>query len=100
MTTTLKDILLTIPKLSEDDLRTINGAVVTILRSDRKKRIAIKKGSLSIGDKVWFRGKYGVREDGTITKINRTRCVIDTGSYRNWTVPMTMLNHVSGNEGV
>lgn len=75
---------------SERELRDINGTIVNILKSDRKKKIATAKQSLQIGMEVIFQGKVG-----KIVKINRTKCVVDVGGLRGrWNVPMTMCEAV------
>ena len=77
---------------SERELRDINGTIVNILKSDRKKKTAAAKRKLSVGMDVRFQGRHAVME-GKIVKINRTKCVLDTGSGR-WNVPMTMCQAV------
>ena len=75
---------------SERELRDINGTIVNILKSDRKKKVAAAKQSLSVGMEVKFQGRQG-----KIVKINRTKCVVDVGGIRGrWSVPMTMCQAV------
>ena len=71
---------------SDEDLRRINQAAYNILNAKRKDTIAEKKRNLFVGMEVTF----GTHR-GTIVKINRTKCVVDTGGMRQWNVPMTMI---------
>ena len=72
------------------ELRDINSTIVNILKADRKKKVAAAKQSLYVGMEV----KFG-RHRGKIVKINRTKCVVDTGGIRGrWDVPMTMCQPV------
>jgi len=71
----------------DSELRDINEVIVTILKRHRKEKINEAKLKFRVGDKVTFQHKTG-----TITKINRTKCVVDCGGIgMRWTVPMTML---------
>ena len=72
---------------TECEMRDINGTIVNILKADRRTKVAAAKLKFRVGDKVTFQHKTG-----TITKINRTKCVVDCGGIgMRWTVPMTML---------
>ena len=70
---------------TDREMRDINGTIVNILKADRRAKINEAKRNFRVGDVVTFQHKTG-----TITKINRTKCVVDCGGMR-WTVPMTML---------
>ena len=74
---------------TDRELRDINGSIVNILKADRRAKTAAAKRKLHVGMQVRFQGRQG-----KIVKINRTRCIVDTGGFRNWTVPMTMLEAV------
>ena len=74
-------------QFTERELRDINGTIVTILKAGRKAKVAEAKAKFKVGDKVKFQHMTGI-----IKKINRTKCVVDTGGIRGqWNVPMTML---------
>ena len=74
-------------QFTDRELRDINGTIVNILKADRKVKVAEAKAKFKVGDKVKFQ-----HMTGTIKKINRTKCVVDTGGLRGqWNVPMTML---------
>ncbi len=75
---------------TDRELRDINGTIVNILKADRKKKIAAAQRNRHVGMEVTFQGRRG-----TITKINRTKCVVDTGGLcGRWRVPMTMCQAV------
>ena len=76
------------------DVRRINEAAYSILKGKRNQENRAAKSKLHVGQSVKFQGKHGYSLTGTIKKENRTRCVVDTGDLRNWTVPMTMLEVV------
>jgi len=79
--------------LSDAELRSLNSEVISILkrrRASANARVAAS-GTFKVNDKVWFDGKYG-RTYGTITKVKRVKALVDTGEYRQWNVPLRMLN--------
>ena len=86
MPITINDILKAIPTLSHDEVRKINQCAYGILKDERSDQVRTAKSKLRVGMKVRFGFNTGV-----ITKINRTRCIVDTGGFRNFTVPMTMI---------
>ena len=74
-------------QFTDRELRDINDTIVNILKADRKAKVAEAKARFKVGDKVQFQHMTGI-----IKKINRTKCVVDTGGIRGqWNVPMTML---------
>ena len=71
-----------------EDLRELN--LIQAWTKDRKRFLGNRlKYSLEVGDKVTVRNGTK-RDEGTITKINRTRAVIDMRSG-SWTVPFSMI---------
>jgi hypothetical protein len=93
MTVTVEQILSTLHTLDPADVRRVNELAYGILKQKRRGEVAAAKRKLHTGMAVTWNGKYGPKS-GTIVKVNRTRCVVNTGGYRNWTVPMTMLKAV------
>ena len=83
---TLNEILRALPNLSHDEVRKVNEHAYKILKTVRTDKNRKAKNKLRVGMKV----RFGFHT-GTITKINRTRCIVDTGGFRNFTVPMTMI---------
>ena len=70
-----------------EELQQLNKAIVAELNADHKKKVAAAKQKFKVGDKVKFK-----HMSGTIIKINRTKCVVDTGDFMGrYSVPMTML---------
>ncbi|OUU74756.1 MAG: hypothetical protein CBC29_06395 [Methylococcaceae bacterium TMED69] len=80
-------------QFTDRELRDLNGTIVNILKSKRSAATRAAKSKLFPGMKVKWNGRKGF-QTGTIIRVNRTRCEVDTGGYRNWTVPMTMLEAV------
>ena len=67
------------------DLRTIQGFV-----KDRKRALGNRlKYSLAVGDKVTVNNGR-TADEGTVTKINRTRAVVDMRNG-SWNVPFSMI---------
>ena len=80
-------------QFTDRELRDLNGTIINILKGKRSAATRAAKSKLFPGMKVSWTGRKGYQE-GTIIRVNRTRCEVDTGGYRNWTVPMTMLTAV------
>jgi len=92
MPITKDQILSSLHTLSIEDIREINQAAYAIAKSYREVEAAMAKRSLRVGMKVSWNGKHGYNI-GKILKVNRSRCVIETGTQK-WTVPMTMLQEI------
>ena len=74
---------------TERELRDINGTIVNILKADRKRLVAEAKRKFHVGDTVTWGDGF---TSGKIVKVNRTKCIVDTGGLRGrWSIPMTML---------
>lgn len=69
-----------------DELTSINQAVM-FARSQLARQ---NKRSLAVGDTVKFRGRGGMIETGTLTKIMIKRALVKT-PMTTWRVPMSML---------
>ena len=93
MSITVEQILSTLHTLDTSDVRRVNELAYGILKEQRSQEVREAKRKLHPGMKVEWVGQTG-RMSGVIKKVNRTRCVVDTGGFRNWTVPMTMLKAV------
>ena len=87
----IQEIYNALDSFSINELRELNEAVVHTVKAKRQQQSAIKKLSLSVGDKVEWNGRQG-HQQGTITKINRTKCKVAVGDMHIWTVPINMLN--------
>jgi hypothetical protein len=75
--------------MDDAEVRRVNEAAYTILNTKRKAKVREAKSKLYVGMEVTF-GHH----KGRIVKVNRTRCIVDTGGFRNFTVPMTMIKAV------
>ena len=75
-----------------EDLRELRHLQQVI--KDRKQALGNRlKYELSIGDTVSVNSSKGM-ESGTVTKINRTRAVVDMRGG-SWTVPFSMITRSS-----
>ena len=79
-----------------EDLRELN--LIQAWTKDRKRFLGNRlKYSLEVGDKVTVRNGTK-RDEGTITKINRTRAVVDMRGG-SWTVPFSMITQTGDSNG-
>ncbi len=93
MRKTAKDILNNLTSLNEEELRTLNTAVVDQLKAIRNRNAAIKRTTLTVGQRVSWNGRNGYTE-GTIVRVKRKKAICDVGYGRNWDVPLSMLSAV------
>ena len=71
-----------------EDMRELN--LIQAWTKDRKRFLGNRlKYSLQVGDKVEVKSS-GKSDEGTVTKINRTRAVVDMRGS-SWTVPFSMI---------
>ena len=89
----LNEILNNLTSLNNTELRTLNSAVVDQLKALRNRDAALKRHTLSAGDRVSWNGRHGLTE-GTIVRIKRKKAICDVGGGRNWDVPLGMLTKV------
>ena len=71
-----------------EDIRDLQ-TITDIIKLRLKDLAAKTKRGLKIGDKVQINGSSKITR-GTITKINRTRAVVNIDD-RHWTVPFSMI---------
>ena len=76
-----------------NELRRLNQLVVGRLKSMRNRDAALKRRTLSVGQKVSWNGRNGYTE-GTIVRIKRKKAICDVGVGRNWDVPLAMLKAI------
>jgi len=80
------------------DLQEINRECVDIIKRKRKAKAAVAIGTLAKGMKV--RVLEGGRKlpaglEGTITKVNVTRCLVDFGPpFQTWDLPPALFEVV------
>lgn len=83
-------------RMNTTELREVNTYVVALIKGQRKVDTAVKRATLSVGDRVSYTGKNGYTE-GVVTKVNRTRCVVHVDgdpAWRTWNVPMNMVTTI------
>jgi hypothetical protein len=93
----LGSIVRELSSLSEDDLVTLNTALIHELKHKRSEKSRAARNLFQKGDAVGFgnrgaRGKKAYKE-GVVHRIKRTRAEIQVGNTL-WTVPLNMLQAV------
>jgi hypothetical protein len=92
---TLKEIRTNLSSLADEDLRSLNRDLISELKARRNLESARKRHLFSEGDKVSWSGRRGYTE-GTVVRVKRKKAIVKvTGDYRNWDVPLNMLEAVS-----
>ncbi len=89
----MQNILDELSNLNEQQLLSLNAAVVRNLKRVRAAQAKAMKLSLNEGDTVKWRGKKGPQR-GTVVAIKRKFAHVDVGNVV-WRVPMNMLNKVT-----
>ena len=85
----LNELINNLGDLSTEQLRILNGTVIDLIKERRNFEAAIKRRTLSEGDKVSFNGRRGYTE-GTIVRVKRKKAIVRTAAG-NWDVPLNML---------
>ena len=88
----LNQVIRILNTFNEDELVSLNRAVVDQIKSQRSAQAAINRHLFRVGDVVSWNGRAGVNE-GKITKVNRKKAIITVGIER-WNVPLNMLTAV------
>jgi len=88
---TFDEILDSTRTLTEAELRELNNFVCLRLKESRNFDAALKRRTLSEGDKVSWNGRNGYTE-GTIVRVKRKKAICSVGHGRNWDVPLNMLS--------
>lgn len=91
---TLDQILDSANNLTEGELRELNNFVVARLKERRSFNAALKRRTLSEGDKVSWSGRDGYTE-GTIIRVKRKKAICSVGYGANWDVPLSMLTKIN-----
>lgn len=91
---TFDEILDSTQQLSEGELRELNSFIVARLRERQSFNAALKRRTLSEGDKVTWTGRNGHTE-GTIVRIKRKKAICAVKNRGNWDVPLNMLTKVA-----
>ena len=88
----LNQVIRILNTFNEDELVSLNRAVVDQIKSQRSAQAAINRHLFKAGDTVRWEGRHGPSE-GKITKVNRKKAIITVGIER-WNVPLNMLTAV------
>ena len=81
-----------IATLGEDDLRSLNQAVIGRLKCIRDRKAAQNRMSFHVGDLVAWSSRRGSFE-GEVTRVKRKYAHVQVGPV-NWNVPLSMLQAV------
>jgi hypothetical protein len=84
------DVMDNVSTLNEAQLGRLNRAVIAEMKGRRNYDAALKRRTLSEGDRVSWTGRNGYTE-GTIIRIKRKKAICDVDSGSNWDVPLNML---------
>lgn len=90
----MKFDIATLNKMSDDELRALNSAVVTMLKGRIKSKQISAAQTFRVGQKVEWDSKRGYPIQGTITKVKIKMIEVDAGSNGRWNVTATMLRAV------
>ena len=93
MTNLLHDIIANLGRLDEDELVTLNRAVLQEFKHIRTRKANDVKATLTVGQPVEWSGRKG-HQSGILHKINRKNAKVRVGNVE-WTVPLTMLKAVA-----
>lgn len=89
MSITLADIRMALPNFTKEELRELNNELVDIIKHKRASASHEAIQKFSVGDKVSYEDRG--HRTGVITKINRTRIVIQPDhSHRKISGPAYM----------
>jgi len=88
---TFNEILDSANNLTEVELRELNSFVCARLKERRNFDAALKRRTLSEGDKVSWNGRSGYTE-GTVIRVKRKKAICSVGHGRNWDIPLGMLS--------
>jgi len=80
--------------LSLSELRTLNSAVVDMIKLKRRMEATVKKVALSVGMKVKVNHPKLMGRELEIKKINRTKATLGViGGFGSYNVPITMIEY-------
>ena len=84
----------TLTKLSDDELRSLNSAVVAVLKGRMKSKAVTAAQSFQVGQKVQWQSKRGYPVTGVVTKVKIKMIEVDAGKEGRWNVTATMLKAI------
>ena len=80
--------------LNLEELLELNKFLVSQIKKEQKHQARQIKANLSVGDRVEFKDNDGVNVYGAVTKVMRTKALVDIGPCV-WRVPMQYLTKVN-----
>ena len=81
-------------RMNTTELREVNTYVVALIKGQRKADAVVMRATLSVHDRVSWDGRKNGYTEGTVAKVNRTRCEVHIDgepAWQTWSVPMNML---------
>ena len=82
-----------ISKMDLEEMMVLNSFLVSQIKKEQKRQARQIKANLSVGDRVEFKDNDGVTVYGAVTKVMRTKALVDIGPCV-WRVPMQYLTRV------
>lgn len=80
--------------LSLSELRSLNEAVVNMIKFKRTTEASLKKMELSVGMKVRVNHPKLMGRELVVNKINRTKATLGViGGFSSYNVPITMIEY-------
>lgn len=80
--------------LSISELRSLNEAVVNMIKFKRTTEASLKKMELSVGMKVRVNHPKLAGRELVVNKINRTKATLGViGGFSSYNVPITMIEY-------
>ncbi len=80
--------------LSLSELRSLNEAVVNMIKFKRTTEASLKKMELSVGMKVRVNHPKLMGRELVVNKINRTKATLGViGGFGSYNVPITMIEY-------
>ncbi len=80
--------------LSLSELRSLNEAVVNMIKLKRATEASLKKMELSVGMKVRVNHPKLMGRELVVNKINRTKATLGViGGFGSYNVPITMIEY-------
>ena len=94
----VNELLSNINNFTDDDLRTINAAIVDQIKFRHDRNALDIKRTLKVGDLVsWNGGARRGPQEGKVIKIKRKKAIC-AASSGNWDVPLNLLSVISDND--
>jgi len=90
----LKTTISQLSSLSVSELRSLNEAVVDMIKHKRNMESTLKKVGLSVGMKVKVNHPRLAGKELEIKKINRTKATVGVvGRFESYTVPISLIEY-------